>query len=120
LHLGDACSEVEALVYFDTWIGVMAEMDGKADFRWAAIPEKNDENGSMVLHVFIGGRDTHRRWEWMEGWKRDVTRWGFAESRRLSETKKLQGLMKFLVFRKGCGIRTGGKWGTDLSIQGND
>lgn len=102
LTLPVGSGETQADEYFDTWISAMEEVDGTRNFRWVRIAEQKDD--SIQLHVLIGGRDTHRRWEWMEGWRRDVAEGGDASSRRIPETPKLRNLLKYLVLRLGCGV----------------
>jgi hypothetical protein len=115
-----ASSEIESDEYFDIWISVMEEVDGTKSFRWVRIAEKNSEDGSMVLHVLIGGRDTRRRWDWMQGWRHDVTQRGEVYSRRIPETPKLRKFLKYKVERLGCGLRVRHPWGRELHIHGAD
>lgn len=120
LKLPDASSELQSDEYFNVWISVMEEVDGTRSFRWVRLAEKNSEDGSMLLHVLIGGRNTRRRWEWMEGWRHDVTQYGDVYSRRIPETPKLRNFFKYMVERLGCGLRVRHGWGGELNIHGED
>lgn len=117
LTVPETKTEREADKYFDNWIGVMAELNGTSMFYWAQIAEKN-KDGSMTLHVLIGGRHTRDRWGWMEGWRKDMTENGTAMTRRLRPTKQLRGLIEYLVTKIGCGVRVGGNWGSDVLVKG--
>jgi hypothetical protein len=116
LILPTVCWEVVADGYFTTWISVMEEVDGTGHFNWVRIAERKED--SMLLHVLIGGRNTRRRWEWMEGWRHDVTMNGNVYSRRMLETPRLRGLLRYLVDRLGCGLWVKDKWGRELHIHG--
>lgn len=120
LKLPDASSELQSDEYFDVWISIMEEVDGTRSFRWVRIAEKDREDGSMLLHVLIGGRNTHRRWDWMQGWRLDVTQDGDVYSRRIPETPKLRELLKYKVGRIGCGLRVRHGWRGELHIHGAD
>jgi hypothetical protein len=120
LMLPDTSSELQSDEYFDVWISTMEEVDGTPRFRWMRLAEKNSEDGSMLLHVLIGGRNTRRRWDWMEGWRHDVTQDGNVYSRRIPETPKLRNLLKYKVERLGCGLRVRHPWGRELHIHGAD
>ncbi len=111
-------SEMQADEYFDTWISVMEDVEGTGNFRWVRIAEKKPDDGSMVLHVLVGGRDTYRRRVWLEGWHEDVAGCGTAYSRRIPETPRLRNFLRYMVGRLGCGLRVWNGWGGHLHIRG--
>jgi hypothetical protein len=118
LQIPQASSEMESDEYFDIWISTMEEVDGTRSFRWVRVAEKNSEDGSMLLHVLVGGRDTRRRWDWMQGWRLDVTQYGNVFSRRIPETPKLRNFLKYKVGRLGCGLRVRYDRGSEIHIHG--
>jgi hypothetical protein len=120
LMLPGASSELQSDEYFDLWISTMEEVDGTRSFRWVRVAEKNSEDGSMLLHVLIGGRNTRRRWDWMQGWRLDVTQDGNVYSRRIPETPKLRTFLKYKVERLSCGLRARNDRGGELRIHGAD
>lgn len=118
LILPDTNSELQADEYFDVWISTMQEVDGTKNFRWVRIAEKGPDAGSMLLYVLVGGRNTRRRWDWMEGWRHDVTEFGEVYSRRIPDTPKLRNFLRNKIERLGCGLRARDGWGGELNIRG--
>jgi hypothetical protein len=99
--------------YFDEWISKIEQEDGATE--WVRVTEPGDGN-SFSLHVFIGGRENHRRYKWMCLW--EELSGGSARSRFMGDTERLRGLLRYFVLKRYFGLKTRSRWKRQLNIKG--
>jgi hypothetical protein len=98
---------------FDEWISQIEQKDGATE--WVRVTEPGDGN-SFSLHVFIGGRETRRRFKWMCLW--GELSGGNARSRFMGDTERLRGLLRYFVLKRNFGLKTHSEWKRQLNIKG--